>query len=66
MRLARYVTLGTPYPIIHKTVKAVAPKAGSKDADTDWDIVDTDKLSVSKGEIHGMYTLLEPPSQAHD
>lgn len=66
MRLTRYVTLGTPHPIIHKTVKVVAPKAGPKDADTDWDIVNTDELNVSKDEIHGIYTLLEPPSQAHD
>jgi hypothetical protein len=57
LRIARHVTLGTPHPVIHQTVKAAAPKAGTKDADTDWDIVNTDELSVSKDEIRGMYTL---------
>ena len=57
LRIARHVTFGTPHPVIHQTVKAATPKAGPKDADTDWDIVNTDELSVSKDEIRGMYTL---------
>src|SRR5947209_15226698 len=48
---------GTPYLVIHKTVKAAAPKGGPKDADADWDIVDMDELSVGKEEIRSMYTL---------
>ena len=54
VRIARHVTLGTPCPVIHKRVKAAAPKAGPK-ADVDWDVVDTDELSVSNDEIRGMY-----------
>jgi hypothetical protein len=57
LRIARHVTFGTLHPVIHQTVKAAAPKAGLKDADTDWDIVNTDELSVSKNEIRGMCTL---------
>jgi hypothetical protein len=56
-RIARHVTFGTPHPVIHQRVKAAAPKAGLKDADADWDIVDTDELGVSKDDIRGMYTL---------
>jgi hypothetical protein len=57
LRIARHVAFGAPHPVIHQTVKAAAPKASLKDADAEWDIVDTDELSVSKGEIRGMYTL---------
>ena len=57
LRIARHVTFGAPHPVVHQTVKAAAPKAGLKDADADWDIVDTDELSVSKGEFRGIYTL---------
>jgi hypothetical protein len=57
LRIARHGMFGTPHPIIRQTAKAEAPKAGPKDADSDWDIVKMDELSVTKDEIRGMYTL---------